>query len=591
VIGCASALLAAGHAVAAPITYTTFFEDPGNGQTSDPSLERHAIELIDATPAGAQITFAFRDFDRNPIVNALIAARDRGVQVDGVIDGGERTRAPVQRLVSTLGADRVVLCGTPSFDFQSCIADPLTFKPSLMHNKFLTFSELADGRRDVVLQTSQNFLFPSQYFYYNDMVEIAGDVALHDAYVRYLLEMKAQVRTDHYFVVRSGDDGRNTIFTSPRRQPDVNTDDTIVDRLDEIDCSTGGSAAGTGLIRIANLAFRSERAVILRKLVDLQAAGCDIEGIFTYMDADILAGLVSAGIPVHPMWQRPVDGRRQVHAHTKFWTVDAKSTLTDERTKITYAGSSNWRADEQYSDDLLLRIVDEGVYERYIGYWDLIRSRAVSDLPPAESDAVAPSSAVTVRPAPNGAGWHRTGTTVRIAGSDGQDVDTSGLARLRVELSGAQTGSWDFLGANDAYNVQELPVIADGETTVTYFSEDVAGNLEKPKAAVVRIDRTAPTIAGIPRRCRLWPPNHKLVRVARVSATDSPAGLAGLTVRASSNHPWRDRWDIVIRDGSVWLRASKGRVYRVTATATDVAGNSATASVTCVVHPRDRHRR
>ena len=52
-----------------------------------------------------------------------------------------------------------------------------------------------------MLQTSKNFLEPSQLTYYNDMVEIAGDAALHDAYVKYLLDMKAQVRSDdHYFV-------------------------------------------------------------------------------------------------------------------------------------------------------------------------------------------------------------------------------------------------------------------------------------------------------------------------------------------------------------------------------------------------------
>ena len=57
------------------------------------------------------------------------------------------------------------------------------------------------------------------------------------------------------------------MFPSPRPQPDRVTDDTIVDRLDEVDCSEGGSPSGKGLIRIANMAFRSERAVIMRKLV------------------------------------------------------------------------------------------------------------------------------------------------------------------------------------------------------------------------------------------------------------------------------------------------------------------------------------
>ena len=84
-----------------------------------------------------------------------------------------------------------------------------------------------------------NFFGPSQLTYYNDMVEIAGDVKLHAAYVQYVArhEGAAMRSDDRYFDPTSGDDGRNTMFPSPRPQPDPDTNDTIVDRLDEIDCS------------------------------------------------------------------------------------------------------------------------------------------------------------------------------------------------------------------------------------------------------------------------------------------------------------------------------------------------------------------
>ena len=195
------------RAVAADeVRYRTLFQDPGETPTTDLSLEQHAIALIEATPAGAHIGFAFRDFNRRPVADALIAAHRRGVVVDGVIDGGERSQRVVQDLQAALGADRLVLCGSPAFTFHSCITnvDP----PSLQHNKFLTFSLLADGREDVVLQTSMNFLQPSQLSYYNDMVEIAGDHALYDAYVEFLMDMKAQARTDDRYEIRWGDDGR-----------------------------------------------------------------------------------------------------------------------------------------------------------------------------------------------------------------------------------------------------------------------------------------------------------------------------------------------------------------------------------------------
>jgi hypothetical protein len=69
---------ASGAAAEPPpgIAYTTLFQDPGPG--ADFSLENHAIGLIDATPEGASITFAFRDYNRETITDALIRAGSAG---------------------------------------------------------------------------------------------------------------------------------------------------------------------------------------------------------------------------------------------------------------------------------------------------------------------------------------------------------------------------------------------------------------------------------------------------------------------------------------------------------------------------------
>ena len=416
----------AGAVAGDEIRYRTLFQDPGEIPAADLALEQHAIALIDATPTGERVGFAFRDFNRRPVADALIAAHRRGVLVDGVIDGGERTRPVVRELQAALGADRVVLCGSVVSGFNSCITnvDP----PSLQHNKFLTFSRLGDGREDVVLQTSMNFFEPSQLSYYNDMVEITGDRALYDAYVEFLLDMKAQVRTDDRYEIRWGDDGRNAIFPSPRRQPDRFTDDTIVDRMNEIDCSRGGT------IRAANMAFRSERIVILHKLIELQRAGCDVEVVLSSADGDIMTGLLLAGIPVHPFYLRAVAPRPQVIVHDKFWLVDARSVVTGKRVRLTYAGSSNWRGDQQRSDDLLLRIADDGVHAAYLAYWEKIRGRAASDLPRPGMDAIAPVSGHAVAPAAGEGGWHRTDVRVHVAASDGHLQTAGGLAWLRVAV-------------------------------------------------------------------------------------------------------------------------------------------------------------
>ena len=118
-------------------------------------------------------------------------------------------------MVAALGG-RVIFCGSPTFQFLSCISDVLT--PGLMHNKFGPFSELADGS-SVVIQTSQNFTGP-QMHQFQDLVRIDEDRQLYEGYRTFVEDMKAQERTSDYFTdhVTSGDDGRN-LSTRSRFSP------------------------------------------------------------------------------------------------------------------------------------------------------------------------------------------------------------------------------------------------------------------------------------------------------------------------------------------------------------------------------------
>ena len=124
---------------------------------------------------------------------------------------------------------------------------------------------------------------------------------------------------------------------------------------------------------------------------------------------------------------------------------------------------------------------------------------------------------------------------------------------------------------------------------MTYFGVDALGNTEPPQELTVRIDRTAPSVAGLPAQpCVLRPPNSKMVRVADVVGSDALAGVADVSIGVTANQSlYRD---VLIDDGEVWLRAERDdgrdRVYTVTATVTDLAGNGTTASARCVVPQR-----
>ena len=113
-------------------------------------------------------------------------------------------------------------------------------------------------------------------------------------------------------------------------------------------------------------------------------------------------------------------------------------------------------------------------------------------------------------------------------------------------------------------------------------------------------DSTPPVISGLPLpgACVIWPPNHKLVQVAVVTATDSESGVASFSVTGTSNEPddglgdGDTANDIVINGGIVQVRAERSglgndRIYTLTATATDFAGNTTTKTTTCTV-PHDK---
>ena len=98
--------------------------------------------------------------------------------------------------------------------------------------------------------------------------------------------------------------------------------------------------------------------------------------------------------------------------------------------------------------------------------------------------------------------------------------------------------------------------------------------------------------------CSLWPPNGKLIQVATVTAADALSGLAtgSFHVTGTSNEPPSAPEISITPNGNggyiVQLQARRlgngsGRVYTLTATANDLAGNPATLTATCTV-PHDQ---
>ena len=211
------------------------------------------------------------------------------------------------------------------------------------------------------------------------------------------------------------------------------------------------------------------------------------------------------------------------------------------------------------------------------------------------SDGVAPTTTAVVSPSANANGWHKANVTVALDATDLAsgilDTPSGWVDQLQYSLAGAQTGATQTVPGRTA----SFGVSTPGITDVTYSATDAAGNEEAAKALTVKLDASAPAIKGLPAGgCSLSPANHELRQVAVVSAADPLSGVASLQVTATSNEPsLPGRPDVVVTpDGSggfvVELRAERrdsgsGRLYTLTAKATDLADNVQTMTATCVV--------
>jgi len=203
-------------------------------------------------------------------------------------------------------------------------------------------------------------------------------------------------------------------------------------------------------------------------------------------------------------------------------------------------------------------------------------------------DTQAPSTLATPSDASS---WAKSPVTMTFAATD--NVGGSGVKEIHVSLTGASTGSYIIPG-----NGGSTQVTAEGTTFVSYFAVDNAGNQESTGMVRLQIDRTPPVLSGLPASCTIWPPDHRLVHVALIKASDNLSGVAGpLSIAVTSNEPDAGLGDgdlapdVVISGGDLTVRAERsgrgaGRMYAISATAADVAGNIATATATCSV-PHD----
>jgi hypothetical protein len=189
----------------------------------------------------------------------------------------------------------------------------------------------------------------------------------------------------------------------------------------------------------------------------------------------------------------------------------------------------------------------DGTSVQVADYWSNHDNQCVS------LDVVPPKTIASVAPSTT-SGWANADVVVSLTATD-IGPTASGVSELVFSASGAQPiGETHIPGASS-----DIAITSEGITTLTFRASDKAGNVEAARSITVRIDRTAPTIAGTATpapNSAGW--NNTTVTVT-FSCADAPSGIASCAAPI--------------------LLGGEGTNQSATGTATDLAGNTASATV------------
>ncbi len=358
----------------APFTPTsrTSFNNPQLGTQAQEKLNDELDRMIDGTAGGATIRIAAYLFDMPSTANKLIAAHNRGVRVQLLIDDGERS-SELAKVRNALGTNR----SKPSY-VTTCNSGCHQPSPSIIHSKFYLFSKVG-GANYVSMMGSANPWFHNVYNSWNNQQTIVNNKTIYDSLNRYFNDMLADTNRNAY---RTTNSGRYKLYFFPK----TSGDPMILEVLHHIDCTGTARGYGSGgrtVIRIAMWGWASAREDIAKRLNVLHQRGCKIEVLLNKdrTSKTVFAALLKSSptygkIKIYDGWYDPNDnGIAGLYIHHKALIISGK-WFDHPDTKIVYSGSQNY-TDEglRKNNEIVLRVKNDGVYNAYHSNFNYIRDR------------------------------------------------------------------------------------------------------------------------------------------------------------------------------------------------------------------------
>ncbi|NUR50468.1 MAG: hypothetical protein HOV71_20265 [Hamadaea sp.] len=385
-------LVAPQGALAAPVT-SAVFNNPTGTAADKALLQNKIVELIGTAPAGSRIRMAMYYADDATIPNALIAAHQRGVNVQVIFDGRETAEALWPSLTAELGtslsaASWALACPAG----RGCIGSRvLGSVDSINHNKFFLFSSTG-GAANVVVQSSANLHNGRDGLGgWNNALILVGNTAAYDYYSGYFDDLKGRVVNNNYYDTRTPlQAGNSKIFFYPRQEQSGTSpyqnpaEDTIYTILSNVDCF-GNSVVGTQdgthrtIIRVAMSIF--SRDYLAKKLWDLDAAGCYVEVVETYhpgsdLEVSAMKKLLAAAGSYHGPAVKYYCDTDSIWIHSKYFEIEGVYYDKPDR-KIVWTGSHNWSTNSlRQADEAILQLEDSTVFDAYTANFRAIRDSA-----------------------------------------------------------------------------------------------------------------------------------------------------------------------------------------------------------------------
>lgn len=357
------------------------FNNPKGSQADQFRLQLHVEDAIRHTQKGATILISTYLLDRVASVDALIAARKRGVKVQVVLDGGIKN-GPTSRLKRVLNRDngKKKLRWGPDGSFaKSCKGSCRGGgENQAMHAKFYAFSKTGTAK-NVVMVSSANLNKGGALLGYNDLFTMTEVPATYAMYKLVHQEMaRDKVDGDPYEVVR---EGRYESQVFPKRGARRASDPTYRD-LRRVQCQGANGGAGRNghtVIRVAMFHWGGDRGEYLaKKLLSLQRAGCIVSVIYGAPSKNVSQMLrnsaYAGGIDLYDSRvDRNEDGEIDLRVHSKYLLINGNYD-GDSSSWQVFAGSQNWtKGSLTGGDENTLQISSRSAYAKYNNNFDFVR--------------------------------------------------------------------------------------------------------------------------------------------------------------------------------------------------------------------------